>query len=252
MAALLYSSSTGTFRSATFTYEMTMTMKAADEASAQALGKTAQFLETFTMSATGDGAMQVVDAKAGKANMRMDFDMNVMGQKITIQMVMVDNILWIRTGDEKIWQKTVITSTEQAASVMPGGMDPTSMLESFQNATNVQWVEDTTLKGEPVRHLRFAVDPKKLNLDSVLESMSKEEASSEDLKMIMEGMKVDADVWLRAKDLAVRQEKMVISVVVPAPKALDVPDAKLRMDIGMVMFFDKLNEPVEITSPANL
>lgn len=229
---------------------MNMTMAPADDASAKALGPAADQLSQVAIKGTGQGAIQVIDPLAGKSNMSMDLEMNAVGQKIMLHMIMVGDTAWVRMGDQGDWQKS---DAKAGASKSLGGMDPKTMLESYRNATKVQFVEDTKLGEEAVRHLHFVVDPSKTDMSSVVNSAtanSSGQLSPEDLQAIMKEMTIDVDVWLTAKELQLRQEKMVMSFTMPLPGLPAGVEARLLTKMDLLMRFDKINQPVKIEPPA--
>jgi hypothetical protein len=244
-AALLYSAGSN-FKSATFTYDMNMTMSPADDTSATALGPAAGVLSQMAIKGKGSGAMQVVDAAQGKTNLQMSFDMGVMGQQVKMDMIMLDGQVWTRIGEDGAWEKAQSPST--AAKSM-GGMDPSSMMESYRDAVKVEWLDDKPLNGEAVHHLRYQVDPSKMDMSSVLASAEGGKASPEQIQAMLKEMSIDAEVWLTAKDLATRQTKMQISFIMPMPGQADLKDVKLKVVMDMTMAFDKINQAVEIKAP---
>lgn len=248
VAALLYTGRPGSFNSAEFDYVMTLEMSPADEASAAALGDDAEQLSDVQMKITGDGAMEVTDPGALKSKMRMAMNLDMAGQQMAMEMVIIDQTAWIRVGSEGEWQKV---EGEQAMSAIPGGMDPESMLETFQNATDVAWVEDLEIDGEPVSHLRFAIDPAKLDLESLTAMTDQAELSEEELQEILKDMQPVIDVWITKANLELRRQVMAFDMIMPFPEELGASDAKLRMALEMDMQFRNVNEPVTIEAPTD-
>lgn len=247
MAALLYTGRPGSFSSAEFDYVMTLEMSPADEASAAALGDDAGQLSDVQMKITGDGAMEVTDPGALKSKMRMAMNLDMAGQQMAMEMIIIDQTAWIRVGSEGEWQKV---EGEQATSAIPGGMDPESMLETFQNATDVVWVGDLEIDGEPVSHLRFAIDPAKLDLASLTAMTDQEELSEQELQEILQDMKPVIDVWITRSNLELRRQVMAFDMIMPFPEELGASGAKLRMAMEMDMQFRNVNQPVTIEPPA--
>ncbi len=248
MAALLYVGRPGSFSSAEFDYVMTLEMSPADEASAAALGDDAGQLSDVQMKITGDGAMEVTDPGALKSKMRMAMNLDMAGQQMAMEMIIIDQTAWIRVGSEGEWQKV---EGEQAMSAIPGGMDPESMLETFQNATDVAWVEDLEIDGEPVSHLRFAIDPAKRDLASLTAMTDQAELSEEELQEILKDMQPVIDVWITKANLELRRQVMAFDMIMPFPEELGASDAKLRMALEMDMQVRNVNEPVTIEAPTD-
>ncbi len=249
-AALVYSASAKGLRSATFTYEMNMTMAPADDASTKALGPVASVLSNLAIKASGTGAMQVVDAATGRANLRMDISTEAMGQKILVQTLTVSGTTWTRVGTDGAWQKADIKQAGTTANAQTG-VDPSNMFLAFDGATEVKWLDDNPLNGKPVRHLSFSIDPAKLNLAAVIQKSQNGKATPEEIQATMENMTIDAEAWLGAEDLLPHQEKLSIGwvMVMPLPGQAGI-NADLKVGMDTLMVFDKLNEPVEIKAPA--
>lgn len=245
MGALLYASSGDAMKTAEFEYDMTMTMEPADEAAEEALGPAVEILSGFTMTATGTGAMEVVDATGLNNKMRMQLDMEAAGEQIAFEMIMIEDTVWVRMGEDGEWEKA---EADQAQSVIPGGMDPNDMMKAFTDATQVEWIEDTELDGEAVSRLRFTVDPAKFDLGSLAGTLG-EDASAEEVEAMLKDMTIDAEVWLTADELQLRQQRMLIGMIMSLGKELENPDARVRMNMDATMRLMNVNEPVTIEPP---
>ncbi|MCU0508709.1 MAG: hypothetical protein MUC34_09940 [Anaerolineae bacterium] len=246
-AALLYSSAGEMFKTAEFTYDMTMTMAPADDASKDALGDEAAEIENFKMNLAGTGAMDMTDPENVK--MRMDMDMSAAGQDISIEMVMIGKTAWIKMPGQDEWTKA---EGDQALSTLPTGITPDQMLEDFENAVDVEWIEDTTLNGEEVSHLRFTMDPSKMDLEALTgDAMLGQEMTPEQLQELMKDMKPVVDVWLSKATLQPRGQKMQLDWVMGLPEDANMGDAKLRITMLMDAEYSKVNEPVTIEAPAD-
>ncbi len=246
-SALLYSASAKGMRSANFTYDMNMAMAPADDASTKALGPAAAILSNLAVKASGSGALQVVDAAKGVANLSMEINAEAMGQTLLIQTVTVSGTTWTRVGTGSAWQKAD-AATETATAKTEPFVDPGNMLLAFAGATDVRWLDDNPVNDQPVHHLSFRIDPAKLNLAGVLDNSQNGQATPEEVQAIMQQMTIDAEAWLGAGDLLPRQEKMTIGWVMQLPGAMGVK-AQLKVDLDVLMVFDKINQPVEIVAP---
>ncbi len=245
-AALMYSSGAQLFKTAEFTYTMTMTMSPADDASKEALGDQAAELENFKVDMTGAGAIDMTDTENVK--MRMDMDMNASGQQVSIEMVMIGKTAWVKMPGQDTWTKA---EGDQALSSLPAGITPEQMMDDFKNAVDVEWVEDTTLNGEEVSHLRFTMDPSKMDLESLTGSITQgQELTAEQLQEIMKDMKPVVDVWLSKADLQIRGQRTNLDWVMALPDEANAGDAKIRFVMSMDAQYSKVNEPVTIEAPA--
>ncbi len=245
LGALLYASSGDAMQTAEFEYDMVMTMEPADEAAEEALGPAVGVLSGFTMTATGTGAMEIVDATALKNKMRMQLDMEAAGEQIAFEMIMIEDTVWVRMGEDGEWE---MTEADQAETAMPGGMDPNDMMKAFTDATEVEWVEDTELDGEAVSRLRFTVDPAKFDLGSLTGTLG-EDASAEEVEAMLKDMTIDAEVWLTTDELQLRQQRMVIGMIMSLGEELENADARVRMNMDATMRLMNVNEPVTIEPP---
>lgn len=247
VAALSYAGNSQLFKTAEFTYTMTMNMAPADDASAKALGAQADQLKGYMFQANGSGALEVTDPSSLKSKMRMDMEMQAGGQGMAFEMVLIDQTAWIKMKGDTSWKKL---QAEQAKSVMPG-MSPEQLLENFKDAAGVKWVEDVTVDGEQLSHLQFTVDPSKLDLGALSSvGAGSNNITPEQLQSMMKDMKPVVDVWLSKPGLQMRGEKMQLEFNVPLPAEANAGDAKIKLSIVMDMKFSKVNEPVTIEAPA--
>lgn len=247
-AALLYAGGGDKFESAEFSYAMTMTMAPADDASAEAMAEQAAIIEDFKMDLKGAGAIEIVDAETGKANMRMDMDLNAAGQQMQLEMIMIGETAWIKMPGQDEWTKV---EGEQARTALPTGVTPDQMLEDFKDAVDVQWIEDVTLNGEEVSHLRFSLDPSEIDLEALTGSIVQgQDLSTEELEAMMKDMKPVVDVWLTKSGLELRAQKTELDWVMSLPAEANMGTAKLRILMTMDAEYSKVNEPVTIEPPA--
>ena len=169
LGALLYASSGDAMKSAEFQYDMVMTMEPADEAAEEALGPAAGALAGFTMTATGTGAMEIVDAAAMKNKMRMQLDMEAAGEQIQMEMVMIEDTVWcapVRMRNGR-WQGG------SGWGGAPGGMDERHVGGLYRRHRS-QWIEDAELNGESVSHLHFTVDPAKFDMSALTSTLGED------------------------------------------------------------------------------
>lgn len=245
VAALLYAGSAQALQSGEFTYDMSMTMEPADDAAEKALGSAADMLKAFEMKVSGTGAMQAGDAQGQNNKMRMSLNLSAAGRASKVEVVVIGNTVWTRTGSGA-WQRA---QARPGQSQLPGGMDPNEMLSAFKDATDVQWVEDTTLNGEAVSHIRFTVDPSKFDMSSLTGNLG-QNASREDVQKLLDNTTIAADVWLTKDNLELRQQQMHITMLVPAPEGVGNADTRIRMIMDATMQMQNINQPVTIEAPA--
>ena len=179
--------------------------------------------------------------------MRMDMDMNASGQQVSIQVVMIGKTAWVKMPGQDTWTKA---EGDQALSSLPAGVTPEQMMDDFKDAVDVEWVEDTTLNGEEVSHLRFTMDPSKMDLESLTSSLTQgQELSSEELQAMIKDMKPVVDVWLSKANLQIRGQKTNLDWVMALPAEANAGDAKIRFVMSMDAQYSKVNEPVTIEAP---
>jgi hypothetical protein len=228
---------------------MNMKMAPADDASKQALGAAAGMLSNLAIKGSGTGAMQVVDPATHRANVKMDMTTDAMGQKFIIQTVTISDTSWVRIGSDGKWQKADANASATTAKSQTG-MTPGSMFMAFDSATDVKWLDDNPLNGQPVHHLSFTIDPAKLKLDQIIQNSQNGKATPEELQAIMKNMTLSGEAWLGADDLLPRQEKVNMTWVMPLPGGTGT-NANLKVGMDTTMVFDKINQPVDIQPPAN-
>ena len=244
----MYSASANGMQSATFSYDMNMTMTPADDASTQALGAAAGLLSNLGIKASGTGVMQVIDPTKNLANVKMDINTEAMGQKIVVQTITISGTTWTRLGADGTWTKadasTAVTTAKSETNVDPG-----NMFMAFDSATNVKWLDDNPLNGQPTHHLSFQIDPAKLNLAGMIQGSQNGKATPDQIKAIMNDMTLKGEAWLGADDLLPRQEKVTMGWVMPLPGGTGT-NANLKVGMDTTMVFDKINQPVDIKPPA--
>jgi hypothetical protein len=242
--ALLYAAA-NPWKTSTFTYTMGAKMSAADDATAKLLGPMADQLSKAMMSGSGKGAIEMKDPATGKANMQMDLDIGAAGQQMAIQMVTIGEDSWMRMGETGEWQKSKAPTGAGAAA-----NDPGAMLKYLQNATEVTWVDNKPLNDEPAQHLRFTVDPSKLDLAGLMAGAAGSGKTPPDaVAAMLKDAKISFDAWLVGPDLRVREERMTLNTIFPMGEATGMGNMKLGMELDMTMRFDNFDKPVKIEPP---
>jgi hypothetical protein len=234
LAALLYASAPGRMKSATFVYQVNTTLKPADEASAKALGATANQLSQAGQTMTGTGAFEVVDVAKNLANMRMTFETSTQGQTTKGETVVLDDTVWYCTSVLGCLKLPRTSSSKLT------GVDPAQMLELLRHASAPVWVDENPLNGEPVHHLRYKVN--KENAANLVSGLVRDA-----WKEMVKEMTVQVDVWMTAQDLVIR--KMEVGVGMILEISIQNANPRIRGDTSMVMSYDKLNQPVKIEAP---
>ncbi len=117
----------------------------------------------------------------------------------------------------------------------------------------MQWIEDVTRDGEALSHLRFMIDPSKMNLSDLLAGNlgAGQSLSPEELQAMVKDMKPVVDVWLTKSGLELREQRMTLDWVMALPKEANVGDAKLRITMNMNAGYFNVNKPLAIEAPAD-
>lgn len=245
-AALLHAGRADLFKTGEFTYTMTMTMAPADEASRAALGDQAAELESATVDMQGSGAMDMTDPD--NARLRMEMVMDIGGEQVDVSVIAIGPTAWIKAPGQDEWMKL---EGDQAASIAPSGLSPEQMIEYFENAVDVEWIEDVSRDGQELSHLRFTVDPSQMDLKDLLTGNPVSESlSTEDLEAMVKDMKPVVDVWLTRSALELREQQFTVDWVMGLPEEANTNDAKLRIVMTMRARYSNVNEPVTIEAPA--
>jgi hypothetical protein len=247
LGALLYSAAPGRLESAEFSYEMRMGISPVDDAAREALGPAALMLSAATVKGSGEGAISLADTESGRADVRLDMTVSVLGQEMRMGTILVGGTMWTRLGDGP-WEKQ--TPAAMGATV-PGGLFPDRMLESLNEAQELVYVGEELLDGRQVHHLRYTVAPAALDAAGLLKGLEVTGGffSAEDIEALLGSTEVVADVYLATEDLSIARQAISMEMVMAAPPRLNAADARLRLGVDMVMGFDKLNEPVTILPP---
>jgi formylglycine-generating enzyme required for sulfatase activity len=170
------------------------------------------------------GRLNVVDFAAGKIDMELHITrtLSTVDFSDQIHLIRLGDRAWERTEDRlPSWEEFAAANldSDEAERMFWGGWYPLYMLESFDSVTEAKWVETRLMDGKPAHHLHVVFDPAKMRylngatkvrweyqFQSLLdpEGMRYGEAASVD---------VQADVWLAADDLSVKQTETLIQVV---------------------------------------
>ncbi len=165
------------------------------------------------------GTLNVVDDAAGTIDMEVHLNYSIGTYGLDLHVIRSGDQAWVR-GWGMQWQEipaAEIVSDDWERMVW-GGWHPLNALEPFDSATEVEWVEDVLLDGAPAHHLRVVFDPQKMQH---LPATAKARYEYQWAPLVgadawgygdPASVDVQADVWLAAEDLAVRQIDMVIQI----------------------------------------
>ncbi len=188
------------------------------------------------------GTLNVMDYPAGAIDMEAHVSFSLSTCPADLHVIQVGDQAWERTAARQ-WQAVpadALTSPDWERT-MWGGWHPLYGLEPFDSAVAATWVEDTLLDGEPVHHLHVVFDPAQMQhlgaatkargpdqWVSLLDTASHGDATSVD---------VQAEVWLAADDLAVRQIDTLIQITTTenassADETIWTITRTLRFDVG--------------------
>ncbi len=225
LGALRYASAPGRVNSATFTMDMKVAAKAADDASGQASGPAAGQQQELA----GSGAFEVVDAAANQVNTRMTMTVTAAGQTTTVETLALGDELWVCMPE---------TGCLPGGNSSGNGVDPAQMLKLLRLASDPEWVDDKPLEGEQMHHLRYQVKPE--DAPQLVSGLMRENWQN-----LVTEMTITVDMWLTAKDLVPRQMTETIGMIMAPPGA----EAKIQWDMVMTIRYDNINQPVKIEAP---
>jgi hypothetical protein len=166
------------------------------------------------------GTIEVVDYAAGTIDIELHVNFTVSGGGQDMHVIRFGDRAWARGYGGQWGERPVEELTsDDWERMLWGGWHPLNALEPFDSATEVEWVEDSPLDGEPAHHLRVVFDPEKMRHLAATAKARYEyywvpllhEAGG--MYGVPASVDVQADVWLAAEDLAVRQIDMLIQIV---------------------------------------
>lgn len=201
------------------------------------------------------GRLDIVDFGAGRIDMDVHINYSIGDYGQDLHVTRLGERAWVRTGG---WQWGAVEAAELDADGWVrmgwGGWHPLYMLEPFDSVTEVKWVEDGLLDGEPAHHLHVAFDPNKMQHLSGSTKVRYEYQWTS----LWDGpyygdptlVDVQAEVWLDAKELEVRQIETTIKVVTQEDES---GKGKTNWTIAKAIQF-KADEPgaIAAASPARL
>jgi streptogramin lyase len=196
------------------------------------------------------GTIHVVDYDAGEIDMEVHVNFSIATYGQDLHVIRSGDRAWARFAGIQ-WQEIPADTLESDdwERMVWGGWHPLNALEPFDSATEVEWVEDVLLDGEPAHHLRVVFDPEKMqHLDATAKARYEYQwyhlVGAEAGYGTPTSVDVQADVWLAAEDLAVRQIDMLIQVVTQE----DSGGEKTTCTITRTVHFDA-GDPDAIAEP---
>ena len=197
------------------------------------------------------GTFEVIDYAAEKIDSEMHINFSIWTYNQDLHVVLLGDRAWARWYT-LLWEE--IDRVELVSADMErllwGGWNPVNVLEPFDSVTQAEWVEDGLLGGTPAHHLHVVFDPDQMRT-LIPTAKARYEyhytgllSGVEDYRRYGEPTAVDvqAEVWLAAEDLAVRQIDMRIDIITQ-----DDAD-QISWTILRTVQFDTV-EPIAIASP---
>ncbi len=168
------------------------------------------------------GTLSVLDFLAGKIDWTINLTQTLhsIGLNQELHLVRFGDRAWLRTeGRSWTWEEFPAENLPSAETdyMFWGGWYPLYALESFDGVSEAEWLESTTLDGEPAQRLHVVFDTEKMR---TLEGSTKVRYEYRLLSLLSDqsyygpvtSVDAQADVWLADKDLSVRQINMLIQV----------------------------------------
>ncbi len=151
----------------------------------------------------------------------------------TAEVVMVGDTVYTRTRFEPRW------SRQTAPQIVEVG--PISGVETAAIGKDVRLIGTETVGGVATQHYSSTLDLAPL-LDPLLPAIE-----DRDAREAIKSLKGTVDVWVGAQDRMVRQERLIVSIMLPSIEPNGDP---VTATVDMTIAYSKLNEPVDIKEPA--
>lgn len=151
----------------------------------------------------------------------------------TAEVVMVGDTVFTRSRFEPRW------SRETAPQLVDVG--PISGAQTAAIGKDVRLVGTERVGGVDTQHYTSTLDLAPL-LEPLLPAVSDREA-----REALASLRGTVDVWIGAQDRMVRQERLILSVRVPAIEPNGDP---VTATVDLTIAYSKLNEPVDIREPS--
>jgi hypothetical protein len=180
-------------------------------------------MDGITVDILGDGDLAVPDKQ------RSTFKFG----PFTAEVVMVGDTVYTRTRFEPRW------SRQSAPQIVDVG--PISGVETAALGKDVRLIGTETVAGVATQHYSSTLDLAPL-LDPLLPAID-----DRDAREAIKSLKGTVDVWVGAQDRMVRQERLIVSILLPS---IEPNGDAVTATVDMTIAYSKLNEPVDIKEPA--
>lgn len=201
---------------------------------------------SITMDMAVEGDMVMVGPSPDDVDMQMEMSMDMLGQQVAIEMIAVDGEYWMREAGGS-WQK----EPAAAAGMTTGlGGDPTAALQYLEQARDVKRLGDEKVEGTDCYRFSFTMDADALATPEMLGQVtSGGQVTDEQARQMLETAVLAGEVWVGKEDLFPRREVIDMKFEISGLPGLG--DAAIKYDMQIDMRFSKLNQPVEIKTPAD-
>jgi len=149
----------------------------------------------------------------------------------TVELVQIDDAVYTRTRFEQTWSRQLVPE--------PISVGPISSIQFTSIERNVRMIGRETVGDVATDHYTSALD-----LRSTPEARLA--AADPTVRRALESLQASIDVWIGAADRMVRQERIVLSLMLPAVEP-DGEDAPATLDLTIA--YSRLNEAVSIEQP---
>ncbi|MCC6179901.1 MAG: hypothetical protein IT305_31695 [Chloroflexi bacterium] len=151
----------------------------------------------------------------------------------TAEVIMVDQTVYTRTRFEPRWSRQFA-----GESIAIG---PLSASEATRLGEDARLVGTETVNGVLTEHYTSSLDLSPL-LEPVLPNVT-----DRDVREALHSLEGTIDIWVGASDRMVRQERLVLTIDLPA---IEPNGDSTTGTIDLTLGYSKLNEPVTISAPS--
>src|SRR5687768_10243015 len=151
----------------------------------------------------------------------------------TAEVVMVGDSVFTRSRFEPRWSRQ--------AAPQPVSIGPVSASETTRLGRDVRLVGTEQVAGVATEHYTSTLDLTPL-LEPILPAVTER-----DVREALASLKGDVDVWVGAQDRMIRQERLVLSIRLPAIEPAGDP---MMATVDFTIGYSNLNQPVDISEPA--
>jgi hypothetical protein len=151
----------------------------------------------------------------------------------TAEVIMVGDSVFTRTRFEPRWSRQ--------SAPQPVSIGPISASEVTRLGRDVRLIGTEQVAGVATEHYTSTLDLSPL-LEPILPAVSERE-----VREALASLRGTVDVWVGAQDRMVRQERLVLSVRLPAIEPAGDP---MMATVDFTIGYSNLNQPVDISEPA--